>query len=344
MGLLVQESRPVNLTIVSTMYRSGPFIAEFLDRMSKAAQKLTEEYEIVLVNDGSPDDSLQRAVSLARDDGHVKVVDLSRNFGHHHAILAGLSQADGERVFLIDIDLEEQPEWLLTFADEQARSQADVVFGVQQEREGGLLSRILGGLFYKLFNALSETKIPENICTVRLMKREFVHALLRLKDRNLFLAGNFAWAGFEQLPIVVQKNRRRSPSNYNLKRTIRLFFDAVSSFSSYPLRAIFVTGLIISSLSGLFGLEMAVRKLLNPDAVVLGFSSIIVSIWFLGGLMIFFLGVIGLYLSKIFIEVKDRPQFIIRKIHGGRSRLANDKSATQSRCEELATGFAARPD
>jgi putative glycosyltransferase len=341
-SILLAESQTVKLSIVSTMYRSAPFVAEFHDRMTKAARVVTDDYEIVLVNDGSPDDSLQRAVALTHSDTHVKVVDLSRNFGHHHAILAGLSQAEGERVFLIDIDLEEQPEWLSLFAREQDSSQADVVFGVQLERVGGVVSRHFGVWFYRLFNALSEIKIAENPCTVRIMTRDFVRALLTLRDRNLFLAGNFAWAGFEQRPLAVQKERRRGASNYTIRRTIRLFFDAVSSFSSYPLRAIFVTGFVISLLSGLFGLEMIVRKLLHPEAVALGFSSVIVSLWFLGGLIIFFLGVIGLYLSKIFIEVKDRPSFIIRKIHSGRTPRIGDV-AVQDR-SKLAEGEFARPE
>lgn len=334
----------MRLSIVSTMYRSAPFIDEYYERITRAAMTLAADYEIVLVNDGSPDDSLQRALVLSRNDPHVKVVDLSRNFGHHHAILAGLSEAEGERVFLIDIDLEEQPEWLLTFAAEQERSQADVVFGVQERRVGGLVSRHLGGLFYKLFNALSETKIPENVCTVRILTREYVQAVLTLKDRNLFLAGNFAWAGFNQQAITVQKKWRGGRSNYSLKRTIRLFFDAISSFSSYPLRVIFVTGLIISTMSGLFGLEMAIRKLLNPDAVVLGFSSVVVSIWFLGGLIIFFLGVIGLYLSKIFVEVKDRPQFIIRKVYRGADPPARERIVPELRRRELALGDTLPPE
>jgi len=120
------------------------------------------------------------------------------------------------------------------------------------------------------------------------------------------------------VPIVVQKTPRAGRSTYNLRRSTRLLFDGISSFSSYPLRAIFVTGLILSIVSGLVGLEMIVYKLISPDAVVSGFSSIMVSIWFLGGLTIFFAGVIGLYLSKVFNEVKDRPQFIVRKVYGRR--------------------------
>jgi putative glycosyltransferase len=326
------------------MYNSSSFVEEFHERMTRAAASCTADYEIVLVNDGSPDDSLECALAIARKDSHVKVVDLSRNFGHHHAILAGLSQAEGERVFLIDIDLEEQPEWLHTFAAEQERSRADVVFGVQQARVGGMISRYLGGMFYKLFNALSETKIPENVCTVRILTRDYVQAVLSLKDRNLFLAGNFAWAGFDQRQVTVQKKWRGGRSNYTLKRTIRLFFDAVSSFSSYPLRVIFVTGLVISILSGLFGLEIAIRKILNPDAVLLGFSSVIVSIWFLGGLMIFFLGVIGLYLSKIFVEVKDRPQFIIRRIYCSAASPTTGNPVSELRQRAFALGDTTRPD
>jgi putative glycosyltransferase len=330
----------VKLSIVSTMYRSEPYIDEFYERMTTTASALTADYEIVLVDDGSPDDSLARSLAIARSDHHVKVVELSRNFGHHQAVVAGLSQAEGQRIFLIDIDLEEQPEWLLEFAAEQERSQADVVFGIQQQRVGSLVNRHLGKLFYKLFNAMSETKIPESACTVRLLTRDYVQALLTLRDRNLFLAGNFVWTGFDQVPIVVQRTRRLGKSTYTLKRTMRLYFDAISSFSSYPLRAIFITGLLMSTLSGLFGLHMLIRKLLNPDAVALGFSSIIVSIWFLGGLIIFFLGVIGLYLSKMFVEVKNRPQFIIRKVYRGAGSRAREAAPGSAR-RELAVDEAA---
>ena len=312
----------MKLSVVSTMYRSAPYIAEFHRRIAAAASAVTSDYEIVLVNDGSPDDSLQRALAIAAKDDHVTVVDLSRNFGHHHAIVAGLAQAQGERVFLIDIDLEEQPEWLADFVAEQDRTQADVVFGVQQRRIGGLNSRYLGRLFYTVFNAISDTRIPESLCTVRIITRPFVDALLTLKDRNLFLAGNFAWVGFEQVPLVVQKTPRAGRSTYNLRRSTRLLFDGISSFSAYPLRAIFVTGLILSMVSGFVGLEMIVYKLMWPETVMLGFSAIMVSIWFLGGLTIFFAGVIGLYLSKVFNEVKDRPQFIVRRVYGRREATA----------------------
>ena len=319
----------MKLSVVSTMYRSAPYIAEFHRRIAAAASAVTSDYEIVLVNDGSPDDSLQRALAIAAKDDHVTVVDLSRNFGHHHAIVAGLAQAQGERVFLLDIDLEEQPEWLADFVAEQDRTQADVVFGVQQRRIGGLNSRYLGRLFYTVFNAISDTRIPESLCTVRIITRPFVDALLTLKDRNLFLAGNFAWVGFEQVPLVVQKTPRAGRSTYNLRRSTRLLFDGISSFSAYPLRAIFVTGLILSMVSGFVGLEMIVYKLMWPETVMLGFSAIMVSIWFLGGLTIFFAGVIGLYLSKVFNEVKDRPQFIVRRVYGRREASAFKHTATR---------------
>jgi putative glycosyltransferase len=305
----------MKLSIVSTMYRSALYLAEFHQRIISAAGQLGVDYEIILVNDGSPDDSLQRALERQRTDPRIRIVDLSRNFGHHHAAVAGLSHAEGDRIFLLDIDLEEKPEWLTTFWQAMDASGSDVVFGVRETRRGSLTSRLMGGLFYSMFNYLSETKIPPNLCTVRLMTREYVQALLTIRDRNLFLAGNCAWAGFTQTPIPVQKTPRRERSTYTFRRSFKLFFDAVSSFSSYPLRAIFLTGLAIATVSGILGVEMLMLKLTNPSGVVLGFSSIIVSVWFLGGLMIFFLGVIGLYLSKVFNEVKDRPRFIVRRVY-----------------------------
>jgi hypothetical protein len=137
--------------------------------------------------------------------------------------------------------------------------------------------------------------------------------------------------GFDQQPIVVHKTVRPERVQLQPRAHVPLFFDAVSSFSSYPLRAIFVTGLVIATLSGLVGLEMIVRKIRDPDSIVLGFSSIIVSLWFLGGLMIFFLGVIGLYLSKVFVEVKDRPRFIVRKVYERADRLSAERWRSRQR-------------
>jgi putative glycosyltransferase len=305
----------MDLSIVTTLYWSAPFIREFYDRTVSAAEKVVNDFEIIFVNDGSPDESLAIAISVAEADARVKVIDLSRNFGHHHAILAGLSHTCGQRIFLLDVDLEEQPECLKEFWDALLTQEADVVYGVQQARGGSAFRKLSGAAFYKLFNAISEMSIPENLCTIRLMNRPYLDAVLELREVNIFLGGLCAWVGFLQVPLPVDKRVRATGSTYNLFRLIRLFVNAITSFSSYPLRLVFGVGVAITAFSMLTGTYLIVRKLLNPNEIALGYASLMVSMWFLGGLIISFLGIIGLYLSGIYMETKRRPQFLVRKIY-----------------------------
>ncbi len=174
-------------------------------------------------------------------------------------------------------------------------------------------------MFYQLFNRLSETKIPSNICTVRMMTREYVDALRQVRDRNLFLAGSYAWAGFRQQALPVDRQPRRTGSTYNLGRMASLFINAITSFTSYPLKLIFLLGTAIAALAAVIGIVIVARKLAAPATVELGWPSVVVSIWFLGGLNIAFLGVIGIYVGRIFNEVKDRPIYIVKRVtHGKR--------------------------
>lgn len=313
----------IELSIVTTLYKSQSFVHEFYSRMIAEAEKHTYSFELIFVDDGSPDASGECVRELIKQDSRIILVELSRNFGHHYAALAGLKQARGQKVFLIDSDLEEQPEWLGIFQKTMHTNHADVVFGVQNARTGSAFKKYSGELFYKVFNRVSEIKIPENVCTVRLMTNRYVKALTQIEDKNLFLAGIFSWTGFKQQPLIVQKNISNRHSNYNIIKLMSLCLNAITSFTSYPLKLIFFVGLAISTFSGLIGSMMLVEKVLHSEKVLLGYSSIMVSIWFLGGLIILFVGTIGLYLSKMFTEVKGRPQFIIRKIY--RSEESNEK-------------------
>lgn len=296
------------------MYRSAPFIREFCERITATAAQVVTSWEIILVNDGSPDDALVVALAVQKDFPQVKVVDLSRNFGHHKAIMAGLSHAAGERVFLLDIDLEENPEWLVDFWQEMDKNGGDVVFGMQRERLGSPFRRWSGSLFYRLFNAVSETTIPVNGCTVRLMSLHYVKALMQLQDQNLFLAGNMTWIGFQQKTLSVEKKVRKE-SAYSLSKRIRLFWDGATSFSSQPLQLAFVIGLSISAITAILGIIFLLRKLISPEKTLSGYTSIILSVWFLGGLNILFIGVVGYYVARIFNEAKGRPQYIVNHVY-----------------------------
>lgn len=304
----------MKLSIVATLYNSSPYIDEFHERITRAARQLTEEYEIILVNDGSPDDSLARAVQLAEGDTHVLVLDLSRNFGHHKAMMTGLAHAVGERVFLIDSDLEEEPEWLPAFDAHMNRDRCDVVYGVQARRKGGIFERWTGLLFYRFFRLMAGMQLPENVVTARLMTRRYVEALLQFEEREVFLAGLWHITGFDQRPHTVEKHAT-SATNYSLGRKIALVVNSLTSFSNAPLIGIFYVGAFISLVAGAFTLYLVLQWLffLKPLS---GWTSTIASIWLLGGLVISFMGVVGIYLSKVFTETKRRPYTIIRQIYG----------------------------
>jgi putative glycosyltransferase len=303
----------MRLSIVSTLFRSGRHLEEFFARVSASAKSVTPDYEIVLVNDGSPDDSLEVALKLFAVDERVRIIDLARNFGHHKAMMTGLEAARGELVFLIDSDLEEDPELLTAFAARLAATGSDVVYGVQGQRRGGLFERVSGWLFFKVFNLLSDQAIPDNLVTVRLMTRRYVSALVSHRERETMIAGLWALTGFQQVGEVIDKHVK-SESSYSLGHKISLLVNSITSFSDRPLIFIFYFGLIIGGSSSLAAVYLVVRRMFFGVALP-GWPSLIVSVWMLGGVMLACLGIIGIYLSRVFIETKQRPYTIVRHIY-----------------------------
>ncbi len=310
----------MKLSIVATLYRSASYIEEFLSRSSTVARQLVgDSFEIVLVNDGSPDNSLEIAVAQIAQFPELKVVDLSRNFGHHKAMMTGLAHATGQHVYLLDSDLEEEPEWLFEFWRTMHDEHADMVYGVQRARKGSLYERITGPLFYRLFRALTGIVQPDNIVTARVMSRRFVDALLLHQEREVNIGGLWIITGFRQVKSVVKKHAS-SPTTYTLGRKLDHLINAVTSFSSLPLIFTFYTGLLISFSAVLYITYSVLLRLLQPTVPV-GFTALIASIWFFSGLIVFFLGVQGIYLAKIFTEVKQRPYTIIREVYAAEQRV-----------------------
>lgn len=312
----------MKLSVVTTLYRSGAYLEEFYQRVTAIAGTITDSYEIVLVNDGSPDNSLELALDLHRLDGRVVVIDLSRNFGHHKAIMTGLAHAQGEHVFLLDVDLEEEPELLTQFYVEMERTGGDVVYGVQKRRKGRWLERTSGKLFYKTFNRLSGYPVPANIVTARLMRKAYVNSLVAHKEREVFLAGLWAITGFKQIPLSITKHSK-GETTYSLSRKVSIFVDSITSFSNRPLVFIFYLGCIIVFISSIAAMYLIIRRLFF-GVLLQGWPSLIVSVWMLGGLTIFCLGVIGIYLSKVFTETKQRPYTVIRQLYGGKQEAGNE--------------------
>ena len=301
----------MRLSIVTTLYKSSLYVSEFYERVSKQAQKITDNYEIIFVDDGSPDDSLQKCIALHKHDQKVTIIELSRNFGHHKAMMTGLSHAKGDFVFLIDSDLEEEPELLGSFWQElQNHEDLDLVFGVQERRKGKWFERFSGYLFFKVLNSLNDTKTPENFLTVRLMRKIFLDNLISFKEKEVVFSVINSLTGFKSKKYLVKKEAN-SPSTYSLRMKFKLLLDAIVSSTPKPLWIIFNVGLLITLASSIYIFFLMYNKFFN-DAIVDGWTSVMILISFFGGLIIFFLGVIGLYISKVFIEVKQRPYSIIR--------------------------------
>lgn len=303
----------MKLSIVTTLYHSAPYIGEFYKRMCAEASRTFSDYEIIFVNDGSPDNVLEKAVELYETDERVRIIDLSRNFGHHKAIMTGLAHTKGDLVLLIDCDLEEDPEELGRFYSEWKSSGADVVYGVQRIRMGGRLRRAAGSVFYKVFNVLSTAPITPNLMTLRLMSRRYVSALVRHQEREICISGLWVITGFTQVPLAVEKHCKGS-TTYNVPKTIALLVNAVTSFSNKPLIIVFYLGFGIMLVASLAALYLIARRVFF-GVLLIGWPSLIVSIWLLGGLTIFSLGIVGIYVSKIFIETKQRPYTVIRKLY-----------------------------
>jgi putative glycosyltransferase len=275
---------------------------------------LPVDYEIVFVDDGSPDNALNVALEVMKRDPRVSVVELSKNFGHHKAMMTGLSQARGDLVFLIDVDLEEPPEILGEFYHQLTEKSVDIVFGVQQERHGTWFQRASGEAFYHLYNVLSTNVIPRNQLRARLMTRRYVDALLRHREQLFMIEILCNLTGFKQLAFPMNKTGYKGITTYTLARRIRLFINGITMSSNRPLIFIGYIGAIIVCLAAVYSLFVLIQYLLGiatPD----GWTSLIISTWFLGGLTIFSLGIIATYLSVMFEEVKARPYSIIAKVH-----------------------------
>jgi putative glycosyltransferase len=312
----------MRLSIVTTLYRSAPYLREFHRRAAATAAALTDDVEFVFVNDGSPDDVLDIALELRERFGNVRVVDLSRNFGHHPAMMAGLGHATGDLVFLIDCDLEEPPELLSAFADRMSETGADVVYGVQEGRNGGAVNRLVGWAYYKLYNAVSADPIPRNLLTVRLMTRRYVAALLRHREAEFVISALWSRTGFRQVPAPVRKGRKPTTS-YSFRRKFVLLVNSVTACSAVPLHYVFYLGLFVLGGSTLAAGWLVVQRLFF-GRMLDGWPSLMVSLWLIGGLVIFCQGVIGIYLAKVYQEAKRRPSTLIREVYEPPARAASE--------------------
>jgi len=304
----------MTLSIVTTLYYSRNYLYEFYTRARNTVQELGVDYEFVFVDDGSPDDSLNVVLDLQKSDSRINIIELSRNFGHQRAIMTGLQNATGDYVFLIDCDLEEQPELLKDFWKTlREQKDVDVVYGVQARRKGGWFERVSGSLFYKTLSMVSSIDYPADTLTARVMSRPYVNAVLRYEEKELDLWGIFVLAGFNQKALTVSKSDKGT-STFTFRKKVRRAVEIITSFSHRPLYITFFLG-FFSFLVAMVNIAVIVYKKLVFDVDVEGWASILASVWLVGGMILLMLGIFGLYLSKIFLEIKNRPLAVIKNVY-----------------------------
>lgn len=306
------EEPEIELSIVATLYLSEPYIEEFAERAMACASQVATRFEIVLVNDCSPDGSLDLALAVQKRFPQVRIVDLARNAGHHRAMMTGLCFARGKSVFLIDVDLEEAPEWLIPFGEAMAASRADVVYGVQRRRKGTFVEKSLGSLFYRLVNLSSGETFQTDSVTARLMSRRYVRALTAFREREFAIGDLWVRTGFVQMPHLVDKKSREGTS-YTFYKRLRNAVIGITSTSTLPLTMIFLFGMAVSAMSFAAIFILLVRYFFFSH-VSEGWTSLILSVWLLGGATLMSIGVIGMYLARIFQETKRRPYVVIRDV------------------------------
>jgi putative glycosyltransferase len=323
------------ISVVTTLYRSSPHLEEFYRRTLEAVRSATgnegADVELIFVDDGSPDDSAFKVREFLHRPTPAALVELSRNFGHHRAILTGLSFARGDLIFLIDCDLEEPPELFgeMLRTLERTRSEpapADVVYAVPHRRKGGLFEQVSGEIFYRLFNSLSDVQIPNNWMICRLMTARYVRALLSHHERELFLGGLFGITGFRQVAITAEK-RHKGSTTWTLRRKLKVALQAVTAFSARPLWLLAGIGSLISAASAIAILYMIVRVALLGMPYQAGWASTMVTISFFGGLNLLAIGIVGLYVAQVFAEVKGRP-CIVKDVQANFARDPGANAAT----------------
>jgi glycosyltransferase involved in cell wall biosynthesis len=297
------------LSVVAPVYNEEALIDEFYARVCAALQGIP--FELVLVDDGSSDGSAATLERLADHDPRVRVVFLSRNFGHQTALTAGLDHARGDAVVMLDADLQDPPELIEKMLDHW-RAGCDVVYAVREHRDGESHFKLATARwFYKLFDRLAQVELQHNSGDFRLLDRRALDALLSMRERNRFLRGMTVWVGYTQAAVPYKRDPRYAgETKYTLAKMVKFSLDAISSFSHRPLQLATLFGFIVSTVAFVAIPIVIVLRILG--SYLPGFSSITIAILLLGGIQLIAIGIIGEYVGRIYDEVKGRPLYLVR--------------------------------
>jgi glycosyltransferase involved in cell wall biosynthesis len=303
------------ITILVPAYNEEEVINIFYERVVKVINSITNyDFELLFINDGSKDNTLKILEDIAQKDKKVKIISFSRNFGHQCAVTAGLNEATGDAIIIIDSDLQDPPE-LIPEMIKLWENGNDVIYGKRTKRKGESHFKLLTArMFYKTLNKLSDTEIPKDTGDFRLADRKVVDVINSLPEHNKFLRGLFSWAGFKQIPIEYERNERiAGKTKYPLKKMIKLALDGIMSFSNKPLRIIGGFGIFSIIISFIILIYALLSFAFGWNNLTAGWTSLMVAITFFAGVQLSSLWVISEYIARIYDESKKRPEYIISK-------------------------------
>ena len=307
------------LSIVIPVYYQEKGLNELYRRLKSVVDRLAAEYnyEIIFVNDGSKDKSIDELIRLNKLDINVKVLNFSRNFGHQIAVTAGIDHSSGDIVVLIDDDLQDPPEIIIEMLDKWKQGY-QVVYGIRKKRKGeNFFKKASAKIFYRLLGKLSSVPIPLDTGDFRLMDKVVVNYLKEMREENRFIRGMVSWVGFKQFGLLYDRDPRfAGKSQYNLKKLVKFALNGITGFSDKPLLFSSYFGFIITFLAFIYGLKIVIEKILYPNTILTGWTSLIVIVLFFGGVQLLSIGILGTYIGRIYNEVKKRPLYIIEGVYG----------------------------
>ena len=322
------DQRPV-ISVIVPIFNEEEVIPELHRRMAAVLGNIGQPWELVCVNDGSRDASLSMLLSLREQDARVKIINFSRNFGHQIAITAGMDYALGDAIAIIDADLQDPPELIGEMFDKW-REGYEVVYAVRAHRQGESRFKLwTASAFYRLLRRITDVEIPVNTGDFRLIDRQVLLTMRRLREKHRFMRGLSSWVGFRQIGIEYQRAERfAGDTKYPLSKMLRLTLDAITSFSYLPLRLSTYFGFFLA-LASLVGIVTTIALRLSGNNAFFGQASTLVAVLFLGGIQLIFLGVIGEYLARIYDDVKARPLYVVSRAYGY-ADLADHRNSPRS--------------
>lgn len=306
----------MKVSVVIPCYNEEPVIMKTYEEVRKVMLENNYDYEIVFVDDGSKDRTLEILKDIASKDDNVVVVSFSRNFGHQPAVSAGIKYSTGDVAIIIDADLQDPPNVIPEMIKIHLEQGANVVYGVRRERKGeSFFKKFTAKLFYRLLNLLSDVKFPLDTGDFRLIDKKVIEEFKKLKERDKYIRGLISWMGFKQVPIYYDRNPRfAGETKYPFKKMLRFALTGIFYFSDKPLKLATTLGFITTFIGLALAIYVILVRLINPSQAIPGWASTMITIIFMGGIQLITIGIIGKYIGNIFDEIKGRPEFIVKEI------------------------------